>query len=92
MSVVKRYRIKPIAVFLPEEGMIIDTEKRLIRKYNESACRVIELLAHAAISLGELRAGLTDATGRPVVHPKDLAEFIEYMDSVDILEITDSVE
>lgn len=81
-----------MTVFLPEEGMIIDTQRRLIRKYNESACRVIELLAHEAISMEELRAGLTDENGCSVIRPKDLAEFIEYMDSVGILEVTDPLE
>jgi hypothetical protein len=88
----KRYRIKAIIVFLPEEKMIIDTEKRLIRKYNESACRVIELLAHDAISMGELKAGLADGNGCSAIRPKDLAEFIEYMGNAEILEVTDSVE
>jgi hypothetical protein len=87
----KRYRIKPLTVFLPEEKMIIDTEKRLIRKYNESACRVIELLARKATSMAELMSALEDETGCSVIRPKDLAEFIEYMESVDILEVTDSV-
>lgn len=81
-----------MTVFLPEEGMIIDTQRRLVRKYNESACRVIELLAHEAISMEELRAGLTDENGCSVIRPKDLAEFIEYMDSVGILEVTDPLE
>jgi hypothetical protein len=88
----KRYRIKPKMLFLSDERIIIDTDRKLIRKYNETGCRIIELLCHDAITMNELKQSIQYNAVDSVICSKDLKEFMKYLTNTEILDISDTVK
>ncbi len=82
---VKSYCLKSSTIFLADERMIIDTEKKALRKYNESACLIISHLNAGPVSLRELQTKLLDDRGNLQLHPEDVAEFLACLEQSGLL-------
>lgn len=81
----KSYCLKSSTVFLADERMIIDTEKKALRKYNESACIIISHLDDGPVSFHELQTRMLDEGGSPQISSEDVAEFLAFLDRSGLL-------
>lgn len=72
-------------IFLADEKMIIDTDKKAIRKFNESACQILTHLEDGPISAEEIEARICDNCGKQLLSSDDIAEFITSLIRSDLL-------
>ncbi|MDM7992314.1 MAG: hypothetical protein QUS11_03295 [Candidatus Fermentibacter sp.] len=72
----KTYCLKSSMIFLDDEKMIIDTDKKAIRKFNEPACQILAHLDDGPISADEIEARFCDENGKQLLSSDDIAEFI----------------
>jgi hypothetical protein len=73
-----------------DERMIIDTESKALRKYNESACLIISHLDDGPVSLRELQRRMLDKEGNPLLSAEDISEFLAYLEQSNLLVLLES--
>lgn len=70
------YCLKSSMIFLADEKMLIDTEKKAIRKFNDSACQILAHLDDGPVSTFEIVSRLCDEHGKQLLSSVDIDEFI----------------
>ena len=81
----KSYCLKSSTIFLADERMIIDSEKKALRKYNESACLILSHLEDGPVSFRELQRRMLDKEGNPLLSADDITEFLAYLNQSGLL-------
>jgi len=73
------YCLKSSTIFIADEKILIDTEKKAIRKYNESACIILAHLEDGPLSLDEIGTRMCDEKGIQQLCSDDIAAFVAYL-------------